>query len=100
MVPEGSHVRSVYLTPESGVLAAQDLGSKILIDCSTIDTGTSLQVAEECGKKHRKARFYGTFFMSMSQPNGRAHKAAMNHAIACHSLTSPLIDHYQYLSPI
>lgn len=60
MVPEGSHVRSVYLTPETGVLAAQDLGEKILIDCSTIDTGTSLQVAEECGKKHPKARFYGT----------------------------------------
>lgn len=58
MVPEGSHVRSVYLTPETGVLAAQDLGSKILIDCSTIDTGTSLQVAEQCSQAHPKARFY------------------------------------------
>lgn len=58
MVPEGSHVRSVFLTPETGVLAAQDLGEKILVDCSTIDTGTSLQVAEECSKRHPKARFY------------------------------------------
>lgn len=58
MVPEGSHVRSVYLTPETGVLAAQDLGSKILIDCSTIDTGTSLQVASECSKAHPNTRFY------------------------------------------
>ena len=57
MVPEGSHVRSVYLTPETGVLAS-NLGSKILIDCSTIDTGTSLNVRDECAAKHPQARFY------------------------------------------
>lgn len=57
MVPEGSHVRAVYLTPETGVLAS-DLGPKILIDCSTIDTGTSLAVRHETVKKHPKARFY------------------------------------------
>ena len=57
MVPEGSHVRSVYLTPETGVLAS-DLGSKILVDCSTIDTGTSLKVRDECAEKHPKAKFY------------------------------------------
>lgn len=57
MVPEGSHVRAVYLTPETGVLAS-DLGPKILIDCSTIDTGTSLAVRDETVKKHPKARFY------------------------------------------
>lgn len=58
MVPEGSHVRAVYLTPETGVLAAADLGTKILVDCSTIDTGTSLAVAEACSKSHPQARFY------------------------------------------
>ena len=57
MVPEGSHVRSVYLTDETGVLAS-DLGSKILIDCSTIDTGTSLAVRDACAEKHPKATFY------------------------------------------
>lgn len=57
MVPEGSHVRSVYLTPETGVLAS-DLKSKILIDCSTIDTGTSLAVREACLKQHPNASFY------------------------------------------
>jgi 3-hydroxyisobutyrate dehydrogenase len=57
MVPEGSHVRSVYLTPETGVLAS-DLGSKILIDCSTIDTGTSLAVRDACAEKHPTAKFY------------------------------------------
>jgi 3-hydroxyisobutyrate dehydrogenase len=57
MVPEGSHVRAVYLNPESGVLAS-NLNSKILIDCSTIDTGTSLAVRDATVDKHPKARFY------------------------------------------
>ena len=57
MVPEGSHVRSVYLTAETGVLAS-DLGSKILIDCSTIDTGTSLAARDASAEQHPNARFY------------------------------------------
>ncbi|EMC96357.1 hypothetical protein BAUCODRAFT_70484 [Baudoinia panamericana UAMH 10762] len=57
MVPEGSHVRAVYLTPEMGVLAG-DVGSKVLIDCSTIDTGTSLAVRDACAEQHPRARFY------------------------------------------
>lgn len=57
MVPEGSHVRAVYLDAEKGVLASQ-LDSKILIDCSTIDTGTSLAVREACLKDHPSASFY------------------------------------------
>lgn len=57
MVPEGSHVRSVYLTPETGVLAS-DLQSKILLDCSTIDTSTSLAVRDACTEKHPHASFY------------------------------------------
>ena len=56
MVPEGSHVRAVYLTPETGVLAS-DIGSKILIDCSTIDTGTSLAVRDACAERHPNARY-------------------------------------------
>lgn len=56
-MPEGAHVKSVYLTPETGVLAA-DIGSKILIDCSTIDTSTSLLVREELLKKFPQASFY------------------------------------------
>jgi 3-hydroxyisobutyrate dehydrogenase len=57
MVPEGSHVKSVYLTPETGVLAAT-ISSKILIDCSTIDTATSLLVRDETKKKFPDASFY------------------------------------------
>jgi 3-hydroxyisobutyrate dehydrogenase len=57
MVPEGSHVKSVFLTPETGVLAT-DLGSKLIIDCSTIDTATSLLVREELLKKYPQVSFY------------------------------------------
>jgi 3-hydroxyisobutyrate dehydrogenase len=58
MVPEGKHVRAVYLDPENGVLAAKDLSGKILIDSSTIDTATSLEVGEQTKTLHPKARFY------------------------------------------
>ena len=57
MVPEGSHVRSVYLTPETGVFAT-DLSSKLLIDCSTIDTATSLAVRDQIAEKYPSASFY------------------------------------------
>ena len=57
MVPEGSHVRSVYLIPETGVLAA-DVSGKLLVDCSTIDTASSLDVREECLKTYPSAAFY------------------------------------------
>ncbi len=57
MVPEGSHVRAVYLDESSGALAG-DANGKILIDCSTIDTGTSLSVRDACAQKHPKASFY------------------------------------------
>ncbi|KAI7278074.1 hypothetical protein KC332_g17152 [Hortaea werneckii] len=58
MVPEGSHVRAVYLTPETGVLASPNLTSQILIDCSTIDTATSLAVRSACQTQHPQTRFY------------------------------------------
>ncbi|KAK5135674.1 hypothetical protein LTR08_004975 [Meristemomyces frigidus] len=57
MVPEGSHVRAVYLTATTGVLASP-LHSKILLDCSTIDTETSLAVRAACATQHPSARFY------------------------------------------
>ena len=56
MVPEGSHVRAVYLDEENGVLCS-DLGSgKILIDCSTIDTASSLQVRDAVRQKFPEVR--------------------------------------------
>jgi 3-hydroxyisobutyrate dehydrogenase len=58
MVPEGKHVRAVYLDSQTGVLAAKDLGDKILIDCSTIDTATSLEVGDQAKTRHSRASFY------------------------------------------
>ncbi|KAF8971173.1 6-phosphogluconate dehydrogenase [Flammula alnicola] len=46
IVPEGSHVRAVFLTPEVGILAAEDISGKLFIDCSTIDIATSLSINE------------------------------------------------------
>ncbi|THV06224.1 hypothetical protein K435DRAFT_826045 [Dendrothele bispora CBS 962.96] len=43
IVPEGSHVKAVYLTPETGALATNTAG-KLFIDSSTIDTASSLEV--------------------------------------------------------
>ena len=58
MVPEGSHVKSVYLTEETGILASSNLHSKILLDCSTIDVGTSLAVRDATTTQHPTATFY------------------------------------------
>lgn len=57
MVPEGSHVRTVYLEAGNGVLAA-DLTSKILVDCSTIDVATSNLVRQEIVSRFPSATFY------------------------------------------
>lgn len=57
MVPEGSHVRAVYLDTENGVCST-DLSTKLLIDCSTIDTATSLAVKDHITKTFPTAAFY------------------------------------------
>jgi len=57
MVPEGSNVRAVYLTEAKGVLASP-LATKLLIDCSTIDTETSLAVRAAVATHHPAASFY------------------------------------------
>lgn len=57
MVPEGSHVRSVYLDPQNGICAS-DVSNKLLIDCSTIDTATNLAVKEHIAKAFPSTSFY------------------------------------------
>ncbi|PYI03120.1 hypothetical protein BO78DRAFT_421847 [Aspergillus sclerotiicarbonarius CBS 121057] len=57
MVPEGSHVRSVYLDEKSGI-ASTDLGDRVMIDCSTIDLGTSSSVKTHINEHHPAASFY------------------------------------------
>ena len=50
-------MRSVYLAPDNGVLSA-DVSGKILIDCSTIDTTTSLAVYDAVWERYPSALFY------------------------------------------
>ncbi|KAK3312717.1 NAD binding domain of 6-phosphogluconate dehydrogenase-domain-containing protein [Apodospora peruviana] len=46
MVPEGSHVRSVYLDESNGLLTGNVQSGQLLVDCSTIDCETSSTVHE------------------------------------------------------
>ncbi|KFY65404.1 hypothetical protein V496_02596 [Pseudogymnoascus sp. VKM F-4515 (FW-2607)] len=57
MVPEGTHVKSVYLSANTGILSA-DLSSKLLVDCSTIDTATSLFVRTAIASASPTATFF------------------------------------------
>ncbi|KAL1642719.1 hypothetical protein SLS58_005223 [Diplodia intermedia] len=95
MVPEGSHVRAVYLTPDTGVLSA-DVGNKLLIDCSTIDTATSLEVRAAAQALSPPAHFYDapvsggqlgaqratlTFMLGCAARGDDANRAARMHAL-------------------
>jgi len=80
MVPEGKHVSAVYLDPKDGVLAASDLSGKILIDSSTIDTATSLQVGEETAKQHPRAHFFDA---PVSGGTAGAKKGSITFMIGC-----------------
>ncbi|KAF3403080.1 hypothetical protein DPV78_003887 [Talaromyces pinophilus] len=57
MVPEGAHVRSVYLHPKTGICTT-DINKKLLIDCSTSNTATSLDVKAHIEKNFPSAFFY------------------------------------------
>ncbi|KAF8576264.1 3-hydroxyisobutyrate dehydrogenase [Ramaria rubella] len=59
IVPEGAHVKAVYLTPETGLLAT-DTSGKLFLDSSTIDTGSSLEVGKAVSASHltNPPRFY------------------------------------------
>jgi 3-hydroxyisobutyrate dehydrogenase-like beta-hydroxyacid dehydrogenase len=57
MVPEGAHVRQVYLDPSTGICST-NISSKLLIDCSTIDTATNLEVKEHITSSFTDAAFY------------------------------------------
>lgn len=60
MLPEGAHVKSVYLDTTTGIAAAlsgSSSTSKLLVDCSTIDTATSLHVKQQLAALSKTA-FY------------------------------------------
>ncbi|KAI1504558.1 3-hydroxyisobutyrate dehydrogenase [Biscogniauxia marginata] len=60
MLPEGHHVKTVYLDTSTGIVAAQSISStpKLLINSSTIDTATSLCVKEQISISTPLAMFY------------------------------------------
>ena len=51
MLPEGAHVKSAFLTPETGILATMSKSQKLFLDCSTIDIASSLEVGEAVVKQ-------------------------------------------------
>jgi len=57
MLPEGRHVRSVYMDPDTS-LNTMNLKDKIMIDCSTIDVDSSLAVKEYITQIESTASFY------------------------------------------
>lgn len=57
MLPEGSHVKTVYLDGPSSICAA-DISGKLLVDCSTIDTASSLLVKSHITQTFPSASFY------------------------------------------
>ncbi|KAJ5974531.1 hypothetical protein N7481_011741 [Penicillium waksmanii] len=56
MLPEGKHVKTVYLGANG--ISSGDIEGKLLIDCSTIDTASFLEVKENIEKKFRKTLLY------------------------------------------
>ncbi|KAK0629396.1 6-phosphogluconate dehydrogenase [Bombardia bombarda] len=59
MLPEGVHVKSVYLDPNNGIIAGlAPESTKLLIDSSTIDTATSLSVKSAISTAHPSTSFY------------------------------------------
>lgn len=79
MVPEGSHVRAVFLDKKNGVLAATP-APRALLDCSTIDRETSLAVFEAVKERHPLARFFDT---PVSGGEVGAKKATLTFMVGC-----------------
>ncbi|KAF2104423.1 putative 3-hydroxyisobutyrate dehydrogenase [Rhizodiscina lignyota] len=46
IVPASKHVKAVYLTPGSGVIAASPSDKRLILECSTIDSETTREVGK------------------------------------------------------
>ncbi|OAL19047.1 hypothetical protein AYO20_11694 [Fonsecaea nubica] len=59
MLPEGKHVRLVYMEGSGDTtICSSDVSGKLLIDCSTIDTASSLAVKDYVNQKFPTTAFY------------------------------------------
>lgn len=56
MLPEGKHVKAVYMGPNG--ICSSDIRQKLLIDCSTIDTASFLEIKEHITENFLCASFY------------------------------------------
>jgi 3-hydroxyisobutyrate dehydrogenase-like beta-hydroxyacid dehydrogenase len=56
MLPEGKHVKEVYMGREG--ICSSDVDNKLLVDCSTIDTASFLEVKDHITKNFPSASFY------------------------------------------
>lgn len=79
MIPEGSHVRSVFLDKEWGVLAAPPT-KRVYIDCSTIYIETSQAVLEAIKHQHPDESFHDA---PVSSGSLSAEKASLTVMIGC-----------------
>lgn len=57
MLPEGKHVKTVYMEGPDSICSA-DVANKLLVDCSTIATASSLQVKDYIAQHFPSASFY------------------------------------------
>ncbi|KAF2159602.1 hypothetical protein M409DRAFT_70917 [Zasmidium cellare ATCC 36951] len=89
MLPEGRHVKSVYLDEKSGVLASTSLQNKTLIDCSTIDTASSLAVRDAC-QSHSNSLTLNFYDAPVSGGVVGAEKGTLTFMLGC-SATDPNI---------
>ncbi|KAJ5230074.1 hypothetical protein N7489_010782 [Penicillium chrysogenum] len=56
MLPEGKHVKAVYMGTDG--ICSSDVGQKLLVDCSTIDTASFLEIKDHISKNFPRASFY------------------------------------------
>lgn len=57
MLPEGKHVRSAFLSPSSGIIDA-GLSDKLILDCSTIDTKSFVEIRGALKIRYSSVAFY------------------------------------------
>jgi len=98
MLPEGSHVKSVYLDSTTGIIAALSSSSssssngKLLVDCSTIDTATNLFIKQQLSSSPT-ATFYDA-------PVSGGVIGAVNATIAFFLGCSPSDPNIPHLTPL
>lgn len=85
MLPEGRHVQSVYISGPKA-LSTVSLHGKLLIDCSTIDTETSLGIKDQLSFHFPSASFYDA---PVSGGVIGAVKGSISFFVGCDDATDP-----------